>query len=151
MTISVIWCHPFRWTPILGTYFLWRILFVSVLIGGFTLTLHFWALDAGLDMPVSRTIAVNTLAAGEAFYLFNCRYMNRSVISISGLFGNSYALIAVAILILLQLFFTYTPFMHTLFETAPIGLSHWAIIVAAGVVVFILVELEKFVFRIIED
>lgn len=134
-------------TPILSRYFVWRIVFVSVLISSFTLILHFRALDSGLDMPVSRTIAVNTLAAGQAFYLFNCRYMDRSVITVTGLLGSRYVLIAIAALVLLQLFLTYAPFMNAWFGTAPLLPAHWSAIVGAGLAVFLLVELEKLVVR----
>jgi Ca2+-transporting ATPase len=45
---------------------------------------------------------------------------------------------------LLQLAFTYIPFMNRLFHTEPIGLESWLGIIAAGFVSLWTVGLEKF-------
>ncbi|MEX0720438.1 MAG: cation-transporting P-type ATPase [Balneolaceae bacterium] len=133
--------------PILGAYFLWRILFVSVLIASLTLVFFFWTYQNDMTIENARTIALNMLVAGQAFYLFNCRYMNKQVLSLSGLAGNHYALIAVGVLIILQLFITYTPFMNTWFGTSPLQPFQWALVMGGGLGAFVLVELEKFIFR----
>ena len=130
-------------SPILGGYFIWRIGFVSVLIGGMTLGIYYILKQNGYDIDTARTIAVNTLAAGQLFYLFNCRKMNMPAIG-TGFFDNRIAFIAAGILILLQLVFTYAPFMNLWFGTSPIATLYWIFPLAAGVSVFLLVELEKF-------
>ena len=56
--------------PILGAYFLWRVVFVPILIGGITLTLYYWLMDNGYETETSRTIAVNTLVGGSFFTFF---------------------------------------------------------------------------------
>jgi len=131
--------------PILGGYFLWRILMVSVLIGGFTFLISNMFYEV-LDMDRVRTIAVNTIVAGQLFYLLNCRQFYQSVFA-GNFFGNKYVFIAIGALIVLQLIFTYAPFMNTLFETMPISLYEWMYVVGAGVVVLLVVELEKWISR----
>ncbi|MFP4691922.1 MAG: cation-translocating P-type ATPase, partial [Bacteroidales bacterium] len=60
--------------PILGKMFIWRIGFVSVMIGGMTLGIFsYMHHTVGAGEEVARTVAVNTLVAGQLFYLFNCR------------------------------------------------------------------------------
>lgn len=130
--------------PILGGYFLWRILFVSLLIGGFTLLLYYWLKENGYALETARTIAVNTLVAGQLFYLFNCRKMVETSVG-KGFFGNRYAFLAAGVLVVLQLLFTYAPFMHEWFGSYPIELSYWLFPLVGGVGVFILVELEKLI------
>jgi P-type Ca2+ transporter type 2C len=132
--------------PILGRYFLWRIFFVSVLIGGFTLLLYRLLRSNGVDIDTARTVAINTLVAGQAFYLFNCRKFHETIFT-RHFFNNTSAFIAVGALIVLQGIFTYVPFMNTLFGTAPIGGEQWLFIIGAGVVVLLLVEIEKTVAR----
>jgi len=132
--------------PILGKIFLWRIVFVSFLIGGLTLGIFLFMQSQGVDSNMARTIAVNTLVAGQLFYLFNCRQINSPAIG-RGFFGNKYAFIAAGALVLLQLFFVYVPFMNTFFDTAPIGGSYWLYSLAGGLLVFIVVELEKFLIQ----
>lgn len=129
---------------ILGGYFLWRVAFVSLLIGGVTLGLYYGLKDIGYELEESRTVAVNTLVAGQLFYLFNCRRMYQPSIG-SGFFGNKYAFIAVGVLIVLQLFFTYAPFMNDWFGTTPHAAWYWIFPVAGGFAVFLVVEAEKFI------
>lgn len=130
--------------PILGKYFLWRIAFVSVLIGGMTLFIFNFMRSSGLDEAVARTIAVNTLVAGQLFYLFNCRKIKGKSIG-KGFFNNKYSFIAAGALVLLQLFLVYMPFMNTFFGTAPIKGYFWFYPLLAGTAVFIIVELEKYI------
>ena len=48
---------------------------------------------------------------------------------------------------LIQLLFTYLPFMNTLFSSAPIPLALWLDVLAVGLAAYILVELEKWLRR----
>ena len=130
--------------PILGGYFIWRVLFVSLLIGGLTLSLYYWLKEMGYHVDEARTIAVNTLVAGQLFYLFNCRKMHEPAIG-WGFFNNKYAFYAVGVLVILQLIFTYAPFMNEWFATAPHRAWYWIYPLGAGLIVFLLVELEKYV------
>ncbi|MDR4987511.1 MAG: cation-transporting P-type ATPase [Bacteroidales bacterium] len=130
--------------PILGKMFLWRIVFVSFLIGGFTYWVYNHMQSLGVELETARTTAVNTLVAGQLFYLFNCRKIKLPALG-KGFFNNKYAFIAAGALIVLQLFFVYTPFMNTFFETAPIEASYWWYPLMAGLAVFVIVELEKFI------
>ena len=132
--------------PIVGTYFLWRIIFVSLLVAGFSIFLFFF-FKASYSVEFARTIALNTLVAGQVFYLFNSRYLYESCLSFEGIFGNPKVLYAGAILLLLQLCLTYLPFMQNWFETVALSPYHWGYLSLAGIAVFLLVELEKAVYR----
>jgi len=130
--------------PILGKLFVWRISFVSFLIGGLTLAMFKLMIGNGLEENAARTIAVNTLVAGQLFYLFNCRKIKVPSLG-KGFFNNKIAFIAAGALILLQMVFVYAPFMNTFFDTAPISGRYWIYPLAAGLAVFAIVELEKFI------
>ncbi len=132
--------------PILGKYFIWRIGFVSFLIGGMTLAMFNYIQSMEMSQEIARTIAVNTLVAGQLFYLFNCRKMKQPSLG-KGFFGNKYAFIAVGALAALQLLFVYVPFMNTFFGTEPIDAALWLYPLAAGLLVFMVVELEKFIIQ----
>lgn len=129
--------------PILDGYFVWRIGFVSILIGGLTLAMYTWLKQNGYDIETARTIAVNTLVAGQVFYLFNCRKLHTPALG-KGFFNNRAAFYAAGILIILQLVFTYAPFMNQLFGTDPHVYNYWVFPVIAGLFVFLMVELEKY-------
>ena len=133
--------------PILGKMFIWRIGFVSVLIGGMTLGIFSYMLHTvGAGEDVARTVAVNTLVAGQLFYLFNCRKIKAPAIG-RGFFVNRYVFVAAGALVVLQALFVYLPFMHAIFDTSPIGGGLWLYSLAGGLLVFLLVELEKYLFH----
>jgi magnesium-transporting ATPase (P-type) len=133
--------------PILDKVFLWRIAFVSVLIGGATIAM--FQVEMMLDMPldIARTMAVNTLVFGQAFYLFNSRFLSESSLRIELLFTNGIAWLAIGVLVGLQVAFVYTPVMNLWFGSAPLALRHWLVPLGIGFLIFLLVEAEKAVFR----
>ncbi len=133
--------------PLLTVLFLWRIGFVSLILMSGTFGLFLWEMNAHASIEHARTVAVNTLVMFEIFYLFNSRYITAPVFNRAGLLGNPYILLAVGLLILFQLGFTYLAPMQALFGTAPIDAAIWMRIVIVASSVLILVELEKVVFR----
>jgi potassium/sodium efflux P-type ATPase len=135
--------------PILGKFFIWRIAFVSVLIGGMTLGIFKYMQSLNESDTLARTVAVNSLVAGQLFYLFNSRKIKLPGIG-KNFFNNRYAFIAAAALIALQAFFVYVPFMNTFFGTESLELKFWLYPLAGGLGVFIIVEIEKLIARKIE-
>ncbi len=133
--------------PILGGVFLWRIAFVSVLIGGATIAVFLIEIGQGKPVELARTVAVNTLVCAQAFYLFNSRFLRESSLSFERLFTNRIVWLAVGVLAVLQLIFVYAPFMHRLFGSTALELRHWFVPLGIGLGVFLLVEAEKAVFR----
>ncbi len=134
--------------PLLSRFIVWRIVYVSLILLSGTFGTFLWYEQTGHSHNEARTLAVNTLVFFEIFYLFSSRYFVRSVFSREGLLGNPYVLYASGILILLQLLFTYAPFMQTLFATEPIEPGEWMVILLVSSSVLLLVELEKLILRI---
>ena len=129
--------------PFLSRWFMWRIAFVSVILMTGTFALFTWELSTGAGIDSARTVAVNTLVMFEIFYLFNSRYITAPVLTRRGLLGNPYVLVAVGLLVLFQLAFTYLAPIQSLFSTAAIGFDEWLRIVLVGSTVLFLVEAEK--------
>jgi cation-transporting P-type ATPase F len=90
----------------------------------------------------ARTVAANIFVFGEIFYLFNCRSLTRSLKDI-GWHTNKPALLGAALMVALQAAFTYMPVMNAVFHTAPIGVESWLFIAAFGILVYVIVEIEK--------
>ena len=127
---------------ILGKYFVWRVGFVSLLVGGFTFLTYLLLRDYGYSIEVVRTVTVNTLVFCQMFYLFTCRKIHEPVLG-RDFFENRLAFGVSGILIILQLLFTYLPAMNNMFGTEAVGLQYWRYPVIAGLVVFVVVEIEK--------
>ena len=136
-------------TPLLSGYFIWRILFVAILIGGFTLIVNIILLNRGIDASTVRTITLQTIVFAQLFHLFNSRSIRGFAFG-KGFFSNK-AVFAVAILmILLQLGITYLPFMNEVFGTVALNLSEWKYPMYLGLIVFVVVEIEKAIMRAID-
>ncbi len=129
--------------PIVGGYGIGRILVVAVLIGSMALGGFHWAYGQGATLAEAQTVGVNTLVAGQLFYLFSSRFLTEPAYRVESLLSNRVALGASAVLVVIQLLFTYTPVFHELFSSAPIGLAQWGWVISAGLLVFVVVEAEK--------
>lgn len=133
--------------PMLTYYLIWRVVFVSIILMSGTFGLFIWEMEHGASIERARTVAVNTLVMFEIFYLFSSRYITDPVFNWRGFTGNRYVLIAIVILIVFQLGFTYLAPMQSLFGTAAIDLDIWLHILLVSSSVLFLIELEKYVVR----
>lgn len=123
-----------------------RIVLVSIALLAASFLLFESKLDRGHDQAAARTVAVNVFVFVEMFYLFNCRSLTHSVFLMNP-FNNLPLLGGTALMIALQLLFTYSPFMNRGFHSAPIDWLSWVEIVLAGLVTLIVVEVEKWLTR----
>lgn len=133
-------------TPILTRTLSFRILLVGALLLIAAFGLFQWELASGATVAQARTVAVNVFVVIELFYLFNCRSLTKSLTEL-GLFSNMWVFAGTAGMLLLQILYTYVPIMNRLFQSEPIGLLSWAKIMVAGLVTYLIVEVEKKVWR----
>ncbi|MGR9088169.1 MAG: HAD-IC family P-type ATPase [Gammaproteobacteria bacterium] len=133
---------------LLSAFLVWRILFVSLILITGTFGLFLFEQSPGASIERSRTIAVNTLVMFEMFYVFNSRYLYLPILTPRGLFGNWLVWLAIVLLLIFQLAFTYWQPMQTLFGTVDIDASAWRMIVLVASSVLVLVEIEKFFIRL---
>lgn len=129
--------------PLLSGRLLWRILFVSVLMVAGTFGIFIWATSRGLSVETARTMAVNTLVVLEIFYLFSVRYVHGTSLTWQGLLGTRAVLAGVAAVVGAQLAFTYLPPMQAVFGSRPLSLGDGMAIIAVGVALLAIVEVEK--------
>lgn len=96
-----------------------------------------YALGQGHDVETSRTMVVNTIVVMETAYLFNVRYLRMTSFSLVGAMGTPAVLAAVAAVVAAQLVFTSGPFMHDMFDSAPVALLDGLLIIGIGVVTMV--------------
>lgn len=134
-------------TPLLTRGLMWRVAFVSVIMMTGSFALFLWHIEAGSSQEYARTVAVNTLVMFEVMYLFSVRFLTEPVLNREGLLGNRIALVAVAVLMIFQLAYTYLTPMQFLFGSAAISLQSWLEIILVASSLLWLVEAEKFLQR----
>jgi magnesium-transporting ATPase (P-type) len=133
--------------PLLSRFLVWRIVLVSTLFLAGIFGMFEWALWHGASVEAARTVAVNTLVCMEVFYLFSVRYLKARSFTWQGVRGTPRVLAAVGGVFALQLLFTYAPVLQQLFRTEALPLTWGLRIVAAGVALLIVLEVEKALLR----
>ncbi|MCW4352931.1 HAD-IC family P-type ATPase [Hoyosella sp. YIM 151337] len=128
--------------PLLSRAVVWRIITVSAIMVVAAFTMFEWLLQNGVPIEEARTVAVNVIVFIQVAYLINCRSLASSALR-TPLFSNKWLTIGIAVMIVLQLIYTYTPVMNTLFHSAPISLEAWLAIGGIAVLTFAAVETEK--------
>jgi Ca2+-transporting ATPase len=128
--------------PLLSSLLVQRIILVSILLCAAVFGVFEWELARGASVAEARTAAVGAIVFGEMFYLFNCRSLSRSFVSV-GIFSNPYIWVGVGSMTLLQALFTHAPAMNSLFHTRPLSIEAWALVIGAGLLVSTVVGLEK--------
>ena len=120
-----------------------RIAVISLLIGAATMFTFYFEDGHGESIAQSQTTAVTTLALSQLAYLFSCRFLDRSSLSVAVLRGNRVIYISAVTLIVLQLAFVYLPFMHDWFGSDMIGWHQWGLSALLAIVIFLLAEANK--------
>ncbi|NBV24848.1 MAG: HAD family hydrolase, partial [Proteobacteria bacterium] len=114
-----------------------------IVVGGLGLFLwELWREHA--ELAVARTVVVNLFVFVECAYLFNCRSLTRSPLSL-GLFSNRLVLLGVLVMAGSQVIFTEAAFMNRMFHSAPLSAAAWLRIAIVVALAFVIVEVEKWI------
>ncbi len=132
--------------PILDTTMVIRIFIVGLMILAGAFGLFEYEILRGASIEEARAVAVNVIVFVEIFYLFNARSLTRSPFQL-GFFSNPWAIAGAVLMALVQLFFTYVPFMNRLFGSAPLSLTLWLDVLGVSIAAFLVIEFEKWIRR----
>ena len=124
----------------LGIHVLW----VGVLIGLLSVGMQWYSIQ--YDGNHWQTMVFTTLCFCQLFHVMAIRSETRSLFSM-GLWSNRPLLLAVGATVLLQLMVIYVPYFNELFHTAPLSWQELLIVTGVSGIVFVAVEIEKWVKR----
>jgi Ca2+-transporting ATPase len=122
----------------------WHILRMGLLIAVIALAVGYWY-DA-TDRAHTQTMVFTTLALAQIWQAFGIRSGQDSLFRV-GLLSNKPLLAAAVVVLVLQLAVLYTPFLQNFFQTRSLLPIDLVISIAASSLVFIAVELEKWLAR----
>lgn len=132
---------------LLDMFLLWRVVFVSILLLAGVFGIFSWLLAQGESIALARSGAVNMLVMGSVAYLINSRFLIASTCSLNGIFGSRPVWCAIGLVMLLQMAFTYLPFMQLIFASEGLRITHWLAIVLASLAIYLIIEIEKVFLR----
>jgi Ca2+-transporting ATPase len=120
-----------------GLHMIW----VGLLMAAITLGAQAWAIHNDLHW---QTIVFNVLCLSQMGHVLAIRSENQSLFRI-GLLSNKPMLWSVLGVILLQVALTYIPFLQGIFHTEALGTTEMVVSLAASMLVFFAVEIEKLI------
>jgi len=119
---------------------------VSVFSGIFALAFFAYVLNAGGDVKLARSVAFLTLGVNSLVYVFSVRNLTTPFWK-SSILENKWLIVAVGAGFILQVVPFVTPQTREFFGTASLPLNFWLVSLALSALMFIMVEVSKFVFR----
>ncbi|KAJ4462446.1 ion-transporting P-type ATPase [Paratrimastix pyriformis] len=121
---------------------------VSMIV--FFLMDYWWIPSARrLSLPQAQTGALNELMFIQIFFAFNCLHLKGSCLTRRTFSENPALYLPIVLIVLLQVALTYVPFMHVAFGTAAHPWWVWLRAIGCGIAVFLVVELEKWIRRLL--
>ena len=128
-------------TGILTKSFSLKLVFYGILISVVTMTGYYMGLET--DAMTASTMAFATLTLARLFHGFTCR-SERSLVKI-GFTSNLWSIAAFAAGVALLAFVLLVPFMHTMFEVAPLGGAQLLAIAVLAFFPTLIIQVEKMI------
>jgi calcium-translocating P-type ATPase len=125
----------------------WRIALVGAVMAAGTLVMFNWELERSGSLPQAQTVALTTMVVFMAFHLGNARVERESALRVNPL-ANPFLLLSAAAALAVHVAALYAPPTQWLLRVEPIDAAAWVRIVAIGVTVVVVVEIEKLVRRL---
>jgi P-type Ca2+ transporter type 2C len=127
----------------LGYHALW----VGLLMASVVLGMQAWSI--GVNGVHWQTMVFTVLCLLQLGHVLAIRSERQSLFA-QGLFSNKPLLAAVCLAFVLQMATIYVPFLNTIFQTYPLTLPELLLVLAASSLVFLAVECEKWVKRLLQ-
>ncbi len=124
------------------------IIFQSVAIAIGSLLAYRWGLKTygNQNLIIARTITFATLITAELLRAYSSRSEKHTIFEI-GMFSNKTLTFATIISFLLLIIVIYVPFLQPIFDTYPLGISDWRIVLIHSFLPLVVGELYKLFIR----
>jgi P-type Ca2+ transporter type 2C len=100
----------------------------------------------GVNTLGADTMAFLTLSMCELFRAFTCRSERLSLFQI-GVFSNRWLVLAFVASVVMVLATVLIPFLRPLFDTRPLGMTEWGVVLGLALIPAITEEITKFFYR----
>ena len=111
---------------------------IPMMIGTLLLFKHYFE----ADIVKAWTMSLTVLAAFQWFNAWNCRSEDQSIFTMNP-FSNKFLVGATLIVVTLQLFAVYNPFMQKILHTTSLASADWLIIIPIACSIILVEEIRK--------
>jgi Ca2+-transporting ATPase len=134
--------------PIINRFMLFGIIVQTIAITAVVLAAYYigWAWYPSNRM-LAQTMAFVTLSASELVRAYTARSERASLFRL-GVFSNKYMQYAVLLSIVLLLSVVYIPFLQPVFDTVPLGMREWTLVLPLLLVPGVAAEITKAIVRL---
>ncbi len=132
-----------RGEALISSTLVWHIIFVSLLFLAGVTGMYSYAIGRGYSEGLAQTCAVNTLVVMEIAHLFFIRNIYGASLNWKSVKGTKAVWITVGIITVAQFAITYIPLLQGIFGTEAISFKDGVLIVGVGVLLLIIIEVEK--------
>lgn len=101
---------------------------------------------SGTVYRMATTMTFAGIVLAQVGAVFACRTERTSIFK-TGFHTNKLILIGIAVELIVLSILTYTPFLHELFNTAPLGLKEWGFLIWVPFIILLMDELRKLILR----
>ncbi len=109
-------------------------------------TLYLFKDYVGGDYAKATTIALTVLVVFQWFNAWNCRSEMKSVFTMN-IFENKFLVWATGIVVGLQMFALYLPFMQNILHTVPLSFGEWIVVIGISLSIILVDETRKAILR----
>lgn len=132
--------------PIFNRLMLERVFLSAVVMGIMGFGLFKWMLDSGLSEAQARNTLLLFMVLFENVQIGNCRSETISAFKLSP-FKSPILLLSTIAAFLLHLSMMYLPFGQKILGTGPVALETWAMLVPLALVILVVMEIQKWIWR----
>ncbi len=129
--------------PLLAGTLIWHIVLASGLFLAAVFGVYTYVIDRGYPVALAQTMAMNTLVVLEIFHLFFIRNIYNTSLTWAAAKGTRIVWICIAVVTAAQFAVTYVAPLQGVLGTLSVPLWGGVLIVAIGILFFVLIESEK--------
>jgi magnesium-transporting ATPase (P-type) len=123
-----------------------RMISMGAFMAVVTLAVFLWILWRGASLELARSAAMTQMVMLQFFHVFNCRSFLRSIFAVP-LRANPYVVGSVLLSLVAHLAILHIGLLQVLFETEPLSLGLWGIIMLVSLSVVVVAEIDKALLR----
>jgi magnesium-transporting ATPase (P-type) len=130
--------------PIIDNLLIYRNIMFGTIMAIAVLAFFKYELSSGSSLEQARGVTVSIFVVAQSFYLLNCRSSYYSIFKL-GLFTNPFVWLGITLMVISHTIFLYISPVNKFFKVNGIDSGSLIRLVMLGLVIYLIVEFEKFI------